>query len=67
MSQAIPIALRLLKDYHSLMPLAQEARKHMFALKPADGAFGGHQAAVQGCWHDFARLTDRILTACGIA
>ena len=37
--------LAQLTHYHSLMPLAQEARKPMFALKPADGAFGGHSQA----------------------
>lgn len=63
---ADPHCLAVLKDYRSLMPLAQEARKPMFALKPADGAFGGHQAAVHDCWLDFSRLTDRILTACAI-
>lgn len=63
---ADPHCLAVLKDYRSLMPLAQEARKPMFSLRPADGAFGGHQAAVQECWRDFARLTARILTACGI-
>jgi hypothetical protein len=63
---ADPHCLAVLKDYRSLMPMAQEARKPMFALKPADGAFGGHQAAVQDCWHDFFRLTGRIMNACGV-
>jgi chromosome partitioning protein len=63
---ADPHCLGILKDYRSLMPLAQEARKPMFLLKPADGAFGGHQAAVQDCWSDFDALTDRILKACDI-
>ena len=61
-----PHCLAMLKDYRSLMPLAQEARKPMFQLKPGDGAFGGHQKAVQECGHDFNRLTRRIMTACGI-
>ena len=38
------------------MPLAQEARKPMFALKAADGAIGGHAAAVEGCYRDFQEL-----------
>ncbi|MGH3822956.1 MAG: hypothetical protein ACRDRA_09015 [Pseudonocardiaceae bacterium] len=42
-----PSCLAQLKHYHSLMPLAQEARKPVFALKPADGAFGGHAQAAQ--------------------
>jgi cellulose biosynthesis protein BcsQ len=60
-----PHCLAILKDYRSLMPLAQEARKPMFSLRPADGAFGGHQAAVQGCADDFRRLSQRIMKACG--
>lgn len=62
-----PHCLALLKDYRSLMPLAQEARKPMFLLKPADGAFGGHQQAVTGCYTDFRALTLRILASCGLA
>ena len=61
-----PHRLALLKDYRSLMPLAQEARKPMFLLKPADGAFGGHQQAVTECYRDFRALTRRILQRCGI-
>ena len=60
-----PHCLAVLKDYRSLMPLAQEARKPMFALRPGDGAFGGHQAAVADCWQDFKLLTKRIMDACG--
>jgi hypothetical protein len=55
--------LAQLKDYRSLMPMAQEARKPMFALKPGDGAIGGHQAAVTDCYWDFSNLADRILRA----
>lgn len=61
-----PDCLAVLKDYRSLMPLAQEARKPMFFLRPADGAFGGHQKAVQECYADFDRLARRIMQACGV-
>lgn len=61
-----PHCLALLKHYRSLMPLAQEARKPMFHLKPADGAFGGHIAAVQGCYRDFRELAVRIAGKCGV-
>jgi hypothetical protein len=47
------------------MPLAQEARKPMFFLKPADGAIGGHTAAVQACYRDFRDLAEGIATHCG--
>jgi chromosome partitioning protein len=52
--------LARLKDYRSLMPMAQEAKKPMFLLKPADGAIGGHQTAVQECYADFLKLARSI-------
>ncbi|MGH3826342.1 MAG: ParA family protein [Pseudonocardiaceae bacterium] len=59
-----PYCLAQLKHYHSLMPLAQEARKPVFALKPADGAFGGHAQAAQRAYEDFRSLALGILDAC---
>lgn len=50
-----------LKDYRSLMAMAQEARKPMFLLRAADGAIGGHQAAVRECGEDFKALAHEIL------
>ncbi len=58
--------LATLKHYRSLMPLAQEARKPMFFLKPADGAIGGHTAAVQDCYRDFRRLAEQIANRCEV-
>ena len=58
--------LATLKHYRSLMPLAQEARKPMFALKPADGAIGGHANAVQGCYRDFRALARTVARKCGV-
>jgi len=55
-----PLCLALLKHYRSLMPLAQEARKPMFFLKPADGALGGHTHAAQDCYGDFRALAGEI-------
>jgi len=55
-----PHSLGLLKHYRSLMPMAQEARKPMFSLKPADGAIGAHYKAVQGVYQDFRALAKRI-------
>ena len=57
--------LALLKHYQSLMPLAQEARKPMFALKPADGAIGAHVAAVRSAYQDFLALAKAIARAIG--
>ncbi len=61
-----PHCLAALKHYRSLMPLAQEARKPMFFLKPADGALGGHVAAVQDCYRDFRTLARMVASRCGI-
>ncbi len=56
-----PHCLAQLKDYRSLMPMAQEAKKPMFLLKPADGAIGGHQGAVRQAYLDFQTLAAEIL------
>ena len=64
---ADPHLLAHLKDYRSLMPLAQEASKPMFMLKPADGAIGGQQAAVQECYRDFRDLALKIEDRIGLA
>jgi len=52
--------LALLKNYQSLMPMAQEARKPIFYLKPADGAIGAHSSAVKKVYSDFASLAREI-------
>ena len=61
------MALATLRNYRSLAPMAQEARKPMFALKPADGAIGGHVAAVQDCHRAFQQLAERIAKVCGFS
>ena len=61
-----PHRLATLKHYRSLMPLAQDAHKPMFLLKPADGAIGGHTEAVLDCYRDFKELAIRIATDCGL-
>ncbi|HEX3748898.1 MAG TPA: AAA family ATPase [Bryobacteraceae bacterium] len=60
-----PYCLAALKHYRSLMPLAMEARKPMFSLKPADGAIGAHAQAVRDCYTDFRNLAMQILSAVG--
>ena len=62
-----PHCLATLKHFRSLMPLAQEARKPMFALKAADGAIGGHAKAVQDCDRDFRALAREIAKRTGVA
>lgn len=61
-----PNCLATLKDYRSLMPMAQEARKPMFHLKPADGAIGAHVKAVSGCYWDFKQLALKIAERSGL-
>lgn len=59
--------LATLKHFRSLMPLAQEAHKPMFALKPADGAIGGHTRAVGDCYEDFRALANEIAQRCDVS
>jgi len=54
-----------IKNYQSLMPLAEDARKPIFELTPADGAIGAHAAAVSKCYMDFKHLTEEILRRTG--
>ena len=61
-----PNCLALLKHYRSLMPMAMEARKPIFHLKPADGAIGAHAIAVQNCYRDFKALALEIAEKCSI-
>ncbi len=51
----------LIKNYQSLMPMAQDARKPVFLLKPSDGAIGAHAQSVTNCYSDFRKLTNAIL------
>lgn len=59
-----PHCLAMLKHYRSLMPMAMEARKPVFALKPADGAIGAHGEAVRRAYDDFKALAQRIAERC---
>lgn len=52
--------LATLRNYRSLMPLAQEARKPMFDLRAADGALGSTGRLVSICFEEFKALTERI-------
>lgn len=61
-----PHCLSQLKHFRSLLPLAREAHKPMFHLKPADGAIGAHVEAVAECAKDFLRLARRLAQATGL-
>lgn len=61
-----PYRLASLKHYRSLMPMAQEVRKPIFHLKPADGAIGSHATAVQEAYQDFKRLAKALAAKTGL-
>jgi len=61
-----PNCLAMLKHYPSLMSMAMEAHKPIFALKPADGAIGAHVYAAQQCLEDFNKLAVSIAERCEI-
>lgn len=61
-----PYQLASLRNYRSLMPLAQDARKPMFDLRAADGALGSTGRLVQTCYREFEDLAARVMHAAGI-
>lgn len=61
-----PYMLALLRHYRSLMPMAMDAHKPMFFLKPADGAIGSHIDAVRACYQDFEALARKIAANAGV-
>ena len=56
-----PCCMGMVRNYQSLMPMAQEARKPIFFLKAADGAIGAHAQSVTKCYREFKRMTETIL------
>lgn len=61
-----PQCLGLLKHYHSLVPMAQEARRPVFLLRSGDGAIGAHQQAVQAAYVHFRELARKLSQAIGL-
>ena len=53
--------LATIRHYRSLVPMAQESRKPIFQLTPADGAIGGHSRAVSDAYQDYKRLARDII------
>jgi cellulose biosynthesis protein BcsQ len=58
-----PHCLGVLKRYGSLMPMAEEKRKPIFHLRPADGALGAHGTAAREARKDFETVADRVAAA----
>jgi chromosome partitioning protein len=50
-----------LRHYRNLLPLAHDARKPMFDLRPADGAVGSMQRYVRLCYQEFESLAHKVL------
>ncbi len=61
-----PHCLGLVKHYRSLMSMAQEARKPMFHLTPADGAIGSHAKAVMDARENFKQIALEIARRCNV-
>lgn len=61
-----PLCLATIKHYRSLIPMAQEFRKPVFKLTPADGAIGSHANAVQEAFKDFIALEKKISALVGL-
>ncbi|MGR0480308.1 MAG: ParA family protein [Candidatus Electronema sp. V4] len=58
--------LATIKHYRSLIPMAQEHRKPIFYLTPADGAIGSHAGAVRDARNDFLQLAEKIARHIGL-
>ncbi len=58
--------LSTIRHYRSLVSMSQEARKPIFRLTNADGAFGGHAAAVRDALDCFQSLAESILNRVNI-
>ncbi len=55
-----------LKNFQSLMPMAQEARKSIFHLKPGDGALGSHFTAALATGKEFEVLARELMSRIGV-
>lgn len=58
-----PHCLGRVKQYGSLMPLSQEARKPVFHLRASDGAVGSHAKAAGDARRDYEVLARKIAAA----
>jgi chromosome partitioning protein len=52
--------LAVLQNYQLLMPMAIEAQKPLFHLKPADGVLGGSFVSVKRAYKEFQALASKI-------
>ena len=69
MEQGVSKSVRPLASirYHTgLLPLAEDARKPMFRLTPADGVFDDQNREVTSSYQDFENVARRIAETCGV-
>jgi len=50
------------KNYHSLLPMAQESLKPIFELTNQDGVIGGHYQYVDNCRAEFQDIANYLMT-----
>ncbi|PLK43034.1 ParA family protein [Emticicia sp. TH156] len=50
------------KNYHTLLPMAQESLKPIFELTSQDGVVGGHFQYVDDCKAEFRQIGKKIIT-----
>ena len=62
-----PYCLAMIKHYRSLIPMAQEHRKPIFNLTPADGAIGSHANATKEAREHFRQLAEKIAGRIGLS
>ncbi len=56
-----PNHIGMVRHYCSLMPMAREAGKPIFLLRPSEGAIGAHAQAVSKYYMNFKRITETIM------
>jgi hypothetical protein len=61
-----PYCLAILREYSYLLPMAAEALKPVFKLRPADGAVGSYMAATLQAGIEFRALADTISSRVGL-
>ncbi|EGM68694.1 ParA family protein [Shewanella sp. HN-41] len=49
------------KNYHSLIPMAQDAQKPIYELTSQDGVVGGHHEYVKNCNNEFRELALKFI------
>ena len=55
-----------LRHFVTLRSLAEDVRKPVFGLKPADGLLGSYADVVRGCYDDFRALALEIARRCDV-